>query len=295
VNSNLLLYAATRRGYRAGSYNSPLYDPFLASVQTFRPETLDDVELGGKLRFDTGGIRGSFDAAVFRGVDKDVQLPFATSQLLGPGVGCVPEAASTTGSTAPLCTTASGQPGRQIQIANTTTYVNAGKSVLSGFEAAATLSPLEGLTLSGGVGYVKFKAKSVTNDPNLAAVFRANGRVVPDFTLREQPKWTASAGIFYQTPGEFLGGHLVLNTDLRYTAKWREADFFISPSTTVDASAGIRGIGGTRLDIRLVGTNIFNEVYNYGSAGSAAGNGYLSTINAAPRIISVQLRYNFGR
>ena len=294
VSDDMLLYAATRRGYRAGSYNSPLYDAFLSSVQTFRPETLDDVELGTKLRWQAAGMRGSIDLALFRGVDKDVQIPFQTSQLVGNAIGCVPEAANTAGSTAPLCTTATGQPGRRVGVPAATTYVNAGKSVIKGFELAGTLSPLDGLTLSGGVSYVDFQAKNVTNDPNLAAIFRANNRRVPAFRLRQQPKWTASGGVFYEYSNDVFGGRLQLNADLRYTSRYLEGDFYIAGKKTVDASVGIRDFGNTGVDAMVTVANVFNETYDYGSVGSAAALGYRSTIAGPPRIIALQLRYNFG-
>ena len=295
ITPDALIYAATRRGYRAGSYNSPLYDAFLASVQTFKPETLDDVEIGTKLRWRGAGMNGSLDIALFRGRDKDVQIPFQTSQLVGATIGCVPEAANTAGSTAPLCTTASGQPGRRVGVPAATTYVNAGKSVIQGFEAAATLSPTQGLVLSGGLSYVDFKAKSITNDPNLQAVFVANGRSSPNFVLRQQPKWTANAGIFYEYPRDILGGRLVFNTDLRYTSKYLEGDFYIAGKTTVDANIGINGLGGSRLDATILATNLFNEKFDYGSFGSSAANGYFSSLHGAPRIVSLQLRYRFGQ
>ena len=295
ITPSTLIYAATRRGYRAGSYNSPLYDAFLSSVQTFKPETLDDVELGAKLRWRGGGMSGSFDVALFRGWDKDVQIPFQTSGLIGATIGCVPEAANTPGSTAPACVTASGQAGRRVPVPAATTYVNAGRSVIQGFEAAATLSPVEGLTFSGGLSYVDFTAKGIANDPNLAAVYAANNRALPPFVLRQQPEWTATAGIFFEYPHDVLGGRLSFNSDLRYTSKYLEGDFYIAGKTTVDANIGIKGVGGTGLDATLVATNVFNAKYDYGSFGSSAGNGYFSSLRGAPRIVSLQLRYRFGQ
>jgi len=295
ITPDAMVYAATRRGYRAGSFNSPLYDAFLQSVQTFRPETLDDIEVGAKLRWH-GPVSGSLDIALFRGTDKDVQIPFQTSQLVAgtAGLGCVPEAANTPGSTAPTCTTSSGAPGRNVPVPSATTYVNAGRSRLQGFELAATLSPVEGLTLSGGLSYVDFTALSVTNDPNLAAVYRANNRTVPPFLLRQQPEWTATAGIFYEYPRDVLGGKLAFNSDLRYHSRWLEGDYYIEGKTTVDGSIGLKGIGGTGLDASVQVINIFNAKYDYGSFGSSAALGYKSTIYGQPRTVSLRLRYTFG-
>ena len=295
ITPDAMVYAATRRGYRAGSFNSPLYDAFLSSVQTFRPETLDDIEIGAKLRW-RGPVSGSLDIALFRGIDKDVQIPFTTSQLVAgqPGLGCVPEAANTPGSTAPACVTAGGAPGRNVPVPAATTYVNAGRSRLQGFEISATLSPARGLMLSGGLSYVHFTALSVTNDPNLAAVFVANGRTVPPFIMRQQPEWTANAGIFYEYPSDVLGGRLSFNSDLRYTSRWIEGSYYIEGKTTVDANIGLKGIGGTGLDASVQVINLFDAKYDYGSFGSSAGLGYQSTIYGQPRTVSLRLRYSFG-
>jgi iron complex outermembrane receptor protein len=299
ITPDAMVYAATRRGYRAGSYNAPLYDPFLASVQTFKPETLDDIEIGAKLRWH-GSMPGSLNVAIYRGTDKNVQIPFGTAQLNPgtPGLGCVPGADLVTTSTAPLCVVDAGpdagKTGRRVGIAAATTYVNAGRSRLQGFEIDGTLSPVEGLTLSGGLSYVDFTALSITPDPNLAAVYTANGRTPPTFFLRQQPEWIANAGVYYEYPHDVLGGRIAFNSDLRYTSSWREQDFPIPGKTTVDASIALKGIGGTGLDASVQVINLFNKVYEYGSAGSAAALGFRSTILGQPRTVSLRLRYTFG-
>jgi len=301
ITPDAMVYAATRRGYRAGSYNGGVYDAFLASIRTFKPETLDDIEIGAKLRWH-GSVPGSLNVALYRGTDKDVQLPFSTSQLTAgtAGLGCVFEAANTPGSTAPTCTVPAGlphagEPGRTISIVPQTTYVNAGRSRLQGFEIDGTLSPVEGLTLSGGLSYTDFTALSLTPDPNLAAVYTANGRRSPPFVMRQQPEWIANAGIYYEYPRDILGGRLAFNSDLRYTSSWVEADFPIPGKTTVDASIGLKGIGGTGLDASVQVINVFNKFYEYGSAGSAASLGFRSTILGQPRTVSLRLRYTFGK
>jgi iron complex outermembrane receptor protein len=59
LTDNLLLYVATRRGYKPGGRNglngatgAPGYTP------TFQPELVTDVEVGAKLRFNTHGLAG---------------------------------------------------------------------------------------------------------------------------------------------------------------------------------------------------------------------------------------------
>src|SRR5690606_11627926 len=73
ITPDAMVYVTHRRGYRAGNYNAPLFDPYLASAQTFKPETLTDWEVGTKLRWYAGDARGTFDLAVFSGKDKGNQ------------------------------------------------------------------------------------------------------------------------------------------------------------------------------------------------------------------------------
>jgi len=295
ITPDIMVYGATRRGYRAGSYNSPLYDPYLASVQTFKPETLTDVEIGAKLRFNTGGMNGSLDVALFRGKDKGVQLAISTSQLGNAAVNaCIPNA----GSGPNPCTTAGGVAGRQIAIVSTTTYNNAGDATIQGFEAAATLSPIEGLQLNAGVAYVDLTTDKVTLDPNLLNVLTLNGRsgtIPKSVQLRQQPAWTVTAGAYYQHPQPVLGGKAFLNVDLRHRTSFAEGEDVIAGATTVDARVGINNIGGTGLDIAVNATNLFDKLYDYGTVGSALSSGFRSTLRAAPRVVSLSVRYSWGR
>src|SRR3546814_1260036 len=57
---DLLLYATTRRGYRAGGFNVPKLDASVANLQNFAPETLTDIEVGTKGRYSVSGLQGTF-------------------------------------------------------------------------------------------------------------------------------------------------------------------------------------------------------------------------------------------
>jgi len=294
ITPDVMIYGATRRGYRAGSYNSPLYDTYLASVQTFKPETLTDVEIGAKLRFNTGGVNGSLDVALFRGKDKGVQLALTTSQLGNALVNaCIPNAGP-----GPNPCTVGGVPGRQVAIVSTTTYNNAGDATIQGFEASATLSPIQGLQLNAGVAYVDLTSDNVTLDPNLLNVLTLNGRgatVPQSVQLRQQPEWTVTAGAYYQHPEPVLGGKAFLNFDMRHRTKFTEGEDVIAGATTADARIGINDIGGMGLDVAVNATNVFNKLYDYGTVGSALSSGFRSTLRAAPRVVSLSVRYNWGR
>ena len=304
ASGNALFYAATRRGYRAGSYNAPLYDAFVSSVQTFAPETLTDYEIGTKLRFESGSMWGSIDFAGYIGKAKGVQLPLQTSGFGNPNTAkCISEAANWPGSTGPVCTTdattpgqVAGLPGRRIAIVSSTTYNNAGDGTITGFELDAKFSPTPGLVLGGGLAHVHFKTDRIGIDPNLLIVMRANSKVIPTTIVpRQQPSWLANASLYYEHQQPVLGGKAFFNADLRYRTDYLEGEDTIKGSTVVDARIGVNNIGGTGLDAAVNVNNVFNKLYEYGSFSSSLSSGFRTTLRGEPRTVSLSLRYKWGR
>src|SRR6266404_8298870 len=62
LNSNTMLYAASRRGYKSGGFNNVS----LQAAQEFNPEFVTDVEVGEKTEFHFGDVKGRVNAAVYR-------------------------------------------------------------------------------------------------------------------------------------------------------------------------------------------------------------------------------------
>ncbi len=277
INSDAMIYVAKRRGYRAGGFNSSIYDPFLASVQNYKPEVLDDVEVGAKVRW-RGGLPGRIELALYRGKDQGLQFPESTAGLANIAtVAFVPEA------------------GKAVAILAPTTVVNKGDLIIKGFELSATISPFPGLTLGGGVSYTDIETSSLSLDPNLAAVLRANGRVpATAIFVAQQPEWMVNANITYEYPGVVLGGQLIANADFKYSDRYLQGSTFIPAYRTVDARIVLKNIGGTGLDGAIFANNLLNEKYFYGSGNLAASVGFFSYIRAAPRTVGMSLRYNFG-
>src|SRR3546814_20253475 len=87
---DLLLYATTRRGYRAGGFNVPKLDASVANLQNFAPETLTDIEVGTKGRYSVSGLQGTFSLALYRGKDKGYQYYQGTTGVpLLPAAGII--------------------------------------------------------------------------------------------------------------------------------------------------------------------------------------------------------------
>lgn len=272
INPGALVYITARRGYRAGGFNVPLLDPYLSPVQAFRPETLDDIEVGTKLRWQ-GAFPGSLDLAVYRGKDKDVQYPEPTTALSG----FIPAA------------------GRTVSISQTTVVVNKADLTIKGFEAAGTISPFEGLVLGANASYTKISVDKLKVPPVLQELLNVAGRTAAtSIAASGQPEWTFGANAAYVYPGEVMGGELRLNVDFKYSDKYRSGDFDVKSFHTVDARLTLADIGGRGIDLSVYAKNLLNAYYWFGSFGFSAGTSAQSAYVAAPRQIGIVARYRFG-
>ncbi len=155
VNSNLLLYAVSRRSYRNGGYNviaAPIEG--LGSVNGgngFGKETVTDGELGMKLRDRLGTMPVQLNVAVYRNWIRDNQR-VAYALLLG-----APAAVA----------------------------VNVPKARVQGVELDGSLRPTDWLTLGGSLNYTD--AKFTSNQSRIAG-----GNVVVFGTYPDTPKWSGS-------------------------------------------------------------------------------------------------------
>jgi len=300
VTPDAMVYVAHRRGYRAGNYNTPLFDPYLASVQTFVPETLTDWEVGTKLRWNAGDARGTFDLAAFTGKDKGNQYGVGSSGL-GGGI-CVPEAIGSNGRASNCVTNATqvayptGTPGVTIRHAAATTVGNVGDLTIRGFELGATVTPAEWLTLGVGMAYVDYKVNAITIDPNLLNVLKAgNVQPVSTIILAQQPKYTGNGNVTITYPDQILGGNLSANLDVKYSDSFILGTSTVEGYTTADLRVELADIRGKGVDVAFYVKNLTNADYNFGtSASSPNSNGVQSYIHAAPRSYGVSVRYTFG-
>ena len=76
VNQDVMLYLASRRGYKSGGFNTRS-----TTMPTFAPEYLTDIEVGLKSQFSLGAADARLNAAVFRGEYSDIQQ----TQILNVG------------------------------------------------------------------------------------------------------------------------------------------------------------------------------------------------------------------
>ncbi|MGE4306192.1 MAG: TonB-dependent receptor [Novosphingobium sp.] len=297
VTPDAMIYVAHRRGYRAGGYNTPTFDPYLSDIQTFKPETLTDWEAGLKARFRAGDVRGTLDLAVFTGKDTDNQLPVSTANLAA-GV-CLPEALGTTGHMTSDCTAAGGIAGSLVPITAATTTANAAKLTISGIEAAGTLSPFRGLTFSGSVAYTQVKVDSITLSPTspFGILLNAIGRPVntSSVAIQGQPKWTSNAGVTVYYPEQVLGGDLTASVDYHYNGSYRSVQIDVPSWHQIDARFSLANIGDTGVSAAVYVKNLTNEATFLGTGSSSPGGvGSSGYIIGKSRTVGMSLNYKFG-
>jgi len=297
ITPDIMVYGTHRRGYRTGSYNTPLFDAqFLGHIQAFAPESIEDWEIGTKARGTVAGMRGSFDLAVFTGKDKDYQLAVATAALAA-GI-CVPQAIT---ATRPAnCTNALLGGARGVTIAHSpsTTVVNGGEITIRGFEAAGSLVPIEGLTIGAGVSFVDYKVNEVSIDANLLALLRAAGQNPPTtIVLTQQPRWTYNLDLEYVYPNK------VLESEVSATVNYKHSDKFVSTAGLVeapdfdvwDARLTFADVAGSGVDFSAWIKNITNNYYaSFIASGAPQSLGLIAWNTAQPRTYGVTVKYSFG-
>jgi iron complex outermembrane recepter protein len=262
---DVLVYAKYARGYRQGSVN-----PFGATgFTTFAPEHVNSYEVGAKTGFHSV-VSGIFNIAAFYN-------DFTDQQLLAGFQSSTNSAAPTTG------------------------IVNGGKSRIYGAEVETSIQPLKGLQFDVSASYLDTKLQSerpVTIPPGSAydiVTFTAQvGGPLP-FT----PKFKASGTASYEIPLRKDVGSIVAAMTYVYTGPQTTAvdtPYGIVGSThLVNANLNWTAIGGSRIDVSLFATNLFNEQYaTYVPGVYNTGLGMEPRALGEPRMYGARFRVHLG-
>jgi len=266
---DLLLYATTRRGYKAGGYNTPkIFAKYAEGLQNFAPETLTDVELGIKSRFRLGNMPGMFNIDIYQGKDKGFQYYQNVT-----GVQNLPP--------------------------NGITF-NKADLTIRGVEAELSVKPVPGLTLGLNGSYTQIKVDKVTfpaslNQALIDSNFTAEQiALFSEVSVGNQPKYIANANAEYIVP-QFVGGaDLRFNVDFHYQSDYTNGQLVVPAWQTADAQIGLVGLAEGKLNATFWVKNMFDKLYPSGTASSSAGTGIKSYSYAPPRTYGVTLRYKFN-
>ena len=219
---DMLLYAQGSTGFKAGGFNGRPSP--LTGLAPFEPERLRTIETGIKSDWFDHRLRAN--AAVFFSNYDDIQIS-RLSQL----------------------------------VAGVRVEENAGDGRTNGFELEVGAAPVEGLTLSAGIGYLDFKYTSLL--PGVVPPAAApTGSISLDAELPFSPSFTFNGSAAYaRTAGNI--GYFSARFDYRYSD-----EYFIDPDNSfatmqpayglVDARVGFTPRAG-RTEIFVQGTNLTNE------------------------------------
>jgi iron complex outermembrane receptor protein len=157
------------------------------------------------------------------------------------------------------------------------TIQNAGDARIKGFEVEVTAAPIEGLTLTGSVGFTDAKYTAVLAPAQVAASGLQQGVLVGS-ALPKTPKWKLNFSPRYEAS---LGSHgkLIFLGDITRTSSMRndtEGTFLLNrPATTVVNGSITYREPNDHWDIAVGGTNLTNERYlTTGQAQLAGGQIY---------------------
>lgn len=264
------IYLTSRRAFRSGGYNSPALAGSLSPYQTFKPETLTDLELGAKGRWTLGSLTGSYTAAAYVGFyDKVQRALFPDVDYDGDGDL----------STDPI-----------------TLYINSAKARIAGLDGdlSVNVGPRLHLTLSGS--WIDARYTKVIAPPGLMALLGSDP-LHNRFTY--MPRFSGTISVLREIPLPGTLGRLDLSADYSHVSKVRfterSAETFGSQPGygLLGAAIAWRRPGGMPLDIELWGRNLTDRFY--ASGGGTLNPAYAagSVITGPPRTIGVRLRYSF--
>ena len=238
-----------------------------ATLVPFKPEKIQDYEIGLKTQFEAGDVRFRFNAAGFYADYEDIQRSVATI--------------------------VNGVPA--------TSVFNAAAATIKGGEATFTVEPVEGLTLSANASYVDFKVKRF--DDVVSNSLTTPATPVPvsvrDLTFPVS-KWQYGINASYNRELSNFGE---LNMVFNY--KWRgkstgglsfpfiDAEGLIPAYGTADASMRISDIAETPIFVGVFVENAFDKTALAGGLSIQRTFG-LSTANyIAPRMYGLEIGAKF--
>ena len=220
--TDVLLYVQGSTGFKAGGFNGRPSP--LTGLAPFEPERLRTIETGIKSDWFAHRLRAN--ASVFFSEYTDIQISRLSQIVAGVRV-----------------------------------EENAGDGRTNGFELEVGAAPLDGLTLSAGVGYLDFEYTSLL--PGVVpAVPAATGSISLDADLPFSPSFTFNGSAVYARPVGGLG-YFSVRTDYRYSDK-----YYIDPDNSfataqpayslIDARVAFTPRAG-RTEIFLQGINLTDE------------------------------------
>ena len=275
VNSDVLVYLAGRRGYRAGGFNTTPVN--VTQTAPFQPETVDDVELGLKSQFHAGAMPVRFNAAAFHSKYSNVQR--LTSTVIG--------------------TTLSSQ------------IVNAASATIQGVELDLTARPADWLELTAGYSYLDASYNRWTDTYRVAGVLTSVD--ISDSGFAYVPKDQVNASATVHLPVGAQNGDLSLQGTVYYQGKVDTLENNTSncgpdglyagclnePTklkgySLVNLRANWSNVMGHGFDVSVFVNNVTDKYYENVGFALVGAIGTFASAPGAPRMYGLQIKAPFG-
>ena len=285
INDDVLVYAATRKGYRAGGLFNAGRAP--AEFLPYRPELLTDYEIGLKASYSLGAMRGRTNLAVYTGNFKDAQRNTSAQEVI----------------TDPAT--------QQVITINRNIIFNVDSARVRGFELEQMLRPFEALELNVAYAYTDAKynrfvvqTAAGTVDYTKSPFAGAPAHTISASARLQLPVPESAGRMFAQVSGTWISSTYTADGNPMFngTANTDAADgtppfslrsrALIDGYHTFDARLDWEKVAGTNLDLAVWVRNFTNEHY-YTGGQYVEGLGFSVRNPGTPRTFGVQARYDF--
>ncbi len=279
ATDDLFAYVVSRRGYRAGGVNSPSFAGRLTPFQSFKPETVTDVEAGIRADADLGEAKLRINVSAFVGWYKDVQT--ALTGIQTTGTLC-------SGTNVPAPISPDGDCDVNNDPAGGTLLLNLGETRVSGIDIDGFVK-FGAFTFNYGANFLDPKTTSF-NAPAALQPFISDNSVPFNNTAKK----TFTAGIRYQLPVDESLGQVVFNADYYWSDKLMYVGTSLPSYDVVNARLDWNSVAGSPIDVSIYCRNLLDKEYMAAANASGAFLGFTSAIFAPPRTYGLELRYRFG-
>ncbi|WP_336966594.1 TonB-dependent receptor [Sphingobium aquiterrae] len=264
------VYITSRRAFRSGGYNIPALGVALSTFQTFKPETITDVEGGAKGKWQSGAISGYFALAGYVGLYRNIQR------------GLFPQ---------PDFDGDSNDLNDPI-----TLFVNIARARIAGIDGDLSIDvgPRTGLRLSAS--YVDARYTKVDAPTELVGLL---GDSPLDNRFSYTPRFSVTASLTHDVLLPSTLGTLELGVDYSHSSSIRFAERINDPFATqpayglLGASISWRRVGGYPLDVQLWGRNLTDRYYAIGGGTLNPTYTTATLIPGPPRTFGLRVRYVF--
>ena len=282
VTDKIFAYITHRKGYREGGLNFPLYNtpcttggatgvcrtaagavnanaPDLRPYQTYKPETVKDIEIGLKTEFPLADGRARINLAAFRTNYTGAVVSFSTSAIVPATDPGAPQFSSIS--------------------------VNVGDRRIRGVEIEVLLQPTRNFSFQNNLAYTQAKILSNTL-PNLPGLQLPSVRPAsPNYSINSSVRWVL--------PIRPADGEVVANFDLYHQSKYFVGNDAIPGYEVANGRIEWSGIAHTGFSVAAFVRNIFDSTYPYASVAGSSSLSFLSRAYAEPRMYGIEFGYKF--